>query len=150
MHGGILAHGGNGGKAEPFDEVGNGKIVVVLKFKGGFPTGVAPKEFVCSFAYLGDDDAIVAGQFGDVVNGHADRVGNGLVLEMDHLGEEVEEIVDVEKPLVIDGVDFFGHFFGKVELVLVRLVIAFVANGKGFDDVSFGEEGCVGGGVDAA
>ena len=72
---------------------GHGKVVEPLQAQLRLPGRVPAEQLVGAFAHLADDHAVVAGELRDVVDRHADRVGDRLVLQLHHPRQEVEEVV---------------------------------------------------------
>src|SRR5580658_3435030 len=73
-------------QAQPLYAPWHRQISPLLKPESGSPGRVAAKQFVRTFTDLANDHTVVSGQLGDVVNRHADRICNGLVLEIHHAG----------------------------------------------------------------
>ena len=97
------------------------------------PRRVAAEQLVGAFSNLADDDAIPARELGHVVDRHADRIGERLVLQLHHRRQEVHQILLRQQPLVVLGPDEVGDHPGVVQLVLVRLVFALVPDAERLD-----------------
>jgi len=52
---------------------------------GVLPRLVAPEQLITAFTNLADNYPVVPGQFGNVIDRHTDRVGEGLVDAYDRL-----------------------------------------------------------------
>ena len=72
----------------------------------------------------GHDDAVVARELRDVVDGHADRIGDRLVLELHHRRQEVEQVVLASARRSWWSAPTLSAIMPRVvELVLVRVVV---------------------------
>ena len=79
--------------------------------------GIARKQLVGAFADLYDLRATPPRLLGNGVQGHADRIGQGLVLVPDELWQVVEKRLVADDHFVVLGAVAGGDIAGKAELV---------------------------------
>src|SRR5580658_5501977 len=70
-----------------------------------FPAFVTPKELIGAFSCLSHSSAVVAREFGEEVDGHADRICYGFVLQVDHAGKKIDKVPLGENALMVNSPD---------------------------------------------
>src|ERR1700722_5526588 len=83
----------------------NGVFVPTHQVHDLFPALVTPEEFIRAFSGLRHSHAVVAREFGEEIDRHADRIRDGLVLQVDHAGKEIEEVPLIENALMVNSPD---------------------------------------------
>src|SRR4030043_85282 len=91
----------------------------------------SPKKFIRPFPDLADDHAMVPRQLRHVIDWDTDGVGNGFILQMNHLWEEVKQVILCQNPLMMF-CSYPGCHLARIpELVWVARILAFISYRKG-------------------
>ena len=128
----------------------DGDVVVALELVQRAPARVAVEQLVRSFADLRDDDTRVPSEPRDEIDGHTHWIGDRLVLEPDHRRQEIHQVIDRERELVVIRTHQVGHPARVVELVRIRRVLSGVADRERLHrrGLALREERRVGAGID--
>src|SRR4029077_7630406 len=94
----------------------------------------------------------VAGEFGNEIHGHANGVSQGFILMANDQREGVEEIVLAQKQFVVVGAYRMRNLARVGKLAWIALIFFVISNREGPDwlAISFGKQGRVSAGVNAA
>src|ERR1700722_11608884 len=130
----------------------NGVFVPTHQVHDLFPALVTPEEFIRAFSGLRHSHAVVAREFGEEIDRHADRIRDGLVLQVDHAGKEIEEVPLIENALMVNSPDAGCESTSKRQFAFTASIVFVVTNGESLYPLGsrLGKERCIGARVDSA